>query len=330
MPAVEYYGDPECFPRAATTGDAATRLALLPEAELGAPPDRTNKRFARFNFWTEVWSGAPPAFACRLDEGAWTSCGDGDTTGFYSARYVVYDGLADGRHHFAVRSIDAAGEPDSTPAEFSWTVDTVPPETTLRDEPIGTPPYGWFFDPRSPEAGVVRFHWFRDGEAAGATWPSANWFTAYAPNRRIAGPHRYGFAAQDRAGNIDPTPVWFDFTLVEPPYDPRIPTELAPPWPGVRVTMGKTARTALSIKLVAAVEGQVSVRVKDARKRVVGTRALRVDKPAIRNVRLALRRGARNRLRAQRRLALRLVATLRPADGGPPLRAVVKSRVRRR
>ena len=56
---------------------------------------------------------------CRLDAGAWATCG----TRFQAPR------LDDGEHTFAARAVDPAGNADATPAALSFRVDTTAPET---------------------------------------------------------------------------------------------------------------------------------------------------------------------------------------------------------
>jgi large repetitive protein len=57
---------------------------------------------------------ASASFACSLDGGAFSPCTSPQT----------YGGLADGPHTLAVRAVDAAGNVDSTPASWPWTVAT--------------------------------------------------------------------------------------------------------------------------------------------------------------------------------------------------------------
>jgi uncharacterized repeat protein (TIGR01451 family) len=54
----------------------------------------------------------PVTYECSLDHGAWQPCTTPD----------VISGLSDGDHHLDVRATDAAGNTDSTPAGWDWTV----------------------------------------------------------------------------------------------------------------------------------------------------------------------------------------------------------------
>src|SRR2546421_6944178 len=50
-------------------------------------------------------------------------------------RRIGVSGLVDGTHAFAVYAVDAAGNADTTPSAYSWTVDTIAPETTITAGP---------------------------------------------------------------------------------------------------------------------------------------------------------------------------------------------------
>ncbi len=51
-------------------------------------------------------------FECQLDEGGWEPC----------TSPVKLKGLRRGKHVFAVRAIDAAGNADPTPADRRWKI----------------------------------------------------------------------------------------------------------------------------------------------------------------------------------------------------------------
>ena len=88
------------------------------------PPALTNSTAATFTFSsTEVGT-----FECKLDGGAFALCGSPQT----------YNGLTDGNHSFQVRAKDLANNTDPTPATFSWTIDIVPPDTTITANPPAT------------------------------------------------------------------------------------------------------------------------------------------------------------------------------------------------
>jgi Bacterial Ig-like domain len=96
-----------------------------PETTLRAwPAATTSSSSASFAF-----SADDPAarFECRLDGGAVASCGSP----------MLYSSLADGPHVFSVAAIDPAGNRDPTPAQRTWTVDTIAPAPTLEQPDDG-------------------------------------------------------------------------------------------------------------------------------------------------------------------------------------------------
>jgi hypothetical protein len=80
----------------------------------GGPSGTVTSANASFTFAASE-SGA--TFACSLDGGGFQPCSSPQ----------AYPGLADGTHSFQVRSTDAAGNTDASPAARSWTVRAAPP-----------------------------------------------------------------------------------------------------------------------------------------------------------------------------------------------------------
>lgn len=90
-----------------------------------APPSPTNDNTPSFSF-----SAAPAAdtYECSVDGGPWLEC---------NPDFVLLPGLPDGEHVLRVRAVNAAGA-DPTPAEYDFTIDTLPPDFTVAVEVIGS------------------------------------------------------------------------------------------------------------------------------------------------------------------------------------------------
>jgi Big-like domain-containing protein len=98
---------------------------VAPETTIDAGPrDLSNSAAASFAFS----AGEDATFECRLDSqapAAFAPC----------SSPKAYTGLSQGSHTFEVRAIDTAGNADSTPASYAWTVDTVAPQATIDQRP---------------------------------------------------------------------------------------------------------------------------------------------------------------------------------------------------
>jgi large repetitive protein len=147
----------------------------------------------------------PARFECSVDGAAFSSC----TSPFTTAA------LGEGMHNFRVRAIDLAGNVDPTPASFSWTIDTTPPETTIDAAPS---------DPSSMQSAEFRF-----SSEAGATFecsldnaPFASCTSPFRTGVLADGAHTFAVRAIDRAGNIDPTPATHSWTIDATPPDTTI------------------------------------------------------------------------------------------------------------
>jgi hypothetical protein len=162
-----------------------------------APPATTNSTSAIFSF-TSTEAGS--TFECSLDNAAFTACTSSQN----------YTGLAAGGHNFQVRAIDAAGNFDTTPASYTWTInalDTTPPDTTITSNPPATTnSTSASFSFTSTEAGST-FACSLDGSPFTACTSAQNY------NSLAPGSHTFRVRATDAANNTDPTPASYTWTV---------------------------------------------------------------------------------------------------------------------
>ncbi|WP_375770300.1 Ig-like domain-containing protein [Archangium gephyra] len=162
---------------------------------VSGPPARTNATSATFDFSSET--GA--TFECSLDGAAFTSCADP----------VTFTGLtAERLYTLQVRARDTAGNVDPTPETYSWTVDLTPPDTVIDSGPSSpTASTSATFDFSSPEAGVS-FVCRLDAAPDFTPCTDPATFTGLGD-----GAHRLEVSAVDAAGNMDPTPAVYLWTV---------------------------------------------------------------------------------------------------------------------
>src|SRR5437867_8510081 len=168
-----------------------------------APPARSNSSSASFSF-TATEAGS--TFACQLDASAFAPC----------ASPQSYSGLADGSHSFQVRATDPAGNTDPTPASYTWTVDTTPPDTTTAARP-----------PARSNSSSASFSF--TATEAGSSFACRLDASAFAPcvspqsySGLADGSHSFQVRATDPAGNTDPTPASYTWTVDTTPPDTSI------------------------------------------------------------------------------------------------------------
>jgi hypothetical protein len=89
------------------------------------PFDPSGSASAAFEFTGADSEAGLGHFECDLDGVGFVTCSSPRT----------YDSVPDGHHIFRVRAVDAVGNPDATPASFTWTIDTVHPRVMLTDKP---------------------------------------------------------------------------------------------------------------------------------------------------------------------------------------------------
>ena len=91
---------------------------------VGKPKALSNSKTATFTFTSNELGST---FRCKLDGGSVTPC-----------TAPVYSNLTPGSHHFEVYAVDAADNPDATPAMYNWTVDVTKPNTSFTKKPPAT------------------------------------------------------------------------------------------------------------------------------------------------------------------------------------------------
>ena len=158
-----------------------------------APPALTNSTAANFSFSADE----PATFQCSLDGSTFASCTSPQN----------YSVLADGSHTFQVQATDSAGNADPTPASYTWTVDTAPPNTTITANP-----------PALSNSSSASFS-FTSSEPASSFQCrlDAALFTVCSSPKSytglLDGSHSFQVRATDPAGNADPTPASFSWIV---------------------------------------------------------------------------------------------------------------------
>ncbi len=140
--------------------------------------------------------GTANAFVCTLDGNA-------------SACVPPFESdVTEGMHTFAV-SAGIGNAIDETPATYTWQVDATPPETTLLTMPPAvdnTVDPAFTFSGTDAGGGAVTFECkLDDGAFAACTTPDQHTLTD--------GVHTFTVRAVDVAGNVDPTPATYTWTI---------------------------------------------------------------------------------------------------------------------
>jgi len=116
-PTNDYIWTKDDQPIAARVSSGTPPDSTAPETTItSGPATTTSEHTARFEFTSS--EPGTSAFECRLDGAPFASCSSPYTSGQ----------LNDGTHTFEVRATDNAGNTDATPAAYSFTVFTPPPD----------------------------------------------------------------------------------------------------------------------------------------------------------------------------------------------------------
>ena len=139
-------------------------------------------------------------FACKLDgpsgAGAAAPC----------SSPLSLSGLSDGTYLLSIVATDAAGNVEPTPVTYGWTVDTLPPDTTLTSTPAATSGANVSFAFASTEGGSTFRCDLDHGGFVACSAPQS--YTGLS-----VGSHTFSVEAVDRLGRVDATPATFTWTV---------------------------------------------------------------------------------------------------------------------
>ncbi len=171
-----------------------TRDATAPDTSIIDMPSNPSASTSA-SFWF-IASEFGSTFQCNLDAGGWSTCTSPKS----------YTSLGQGSHTFQVRAADLATNQDSTPASYTWTIDSLPPDTTISTYPTNP-----------TQSNSASFTFTCTGACAsyecqldfggfsscvsGVTYSSLS-----------EGAHNFQVRAKDAAGNVDPTPAVYNWT----------------------------------------------------------------------------------------------------------------------
>ena len=166
-----------------------------PETTLDSIPGiLTNATTANFAFSS---SEAGSGFQCSIDAGSFTSC----------ASPREYTELLQGEHSFEVKAIDPAGNHDSSPATYHWTIDVTPPETAISNGPVSpTNAASASFTFTASESESTFECSIDDAVMAECSSPQS--YSGLAE-----GGHFFSVQATDKAGNTDQTADRYDWII---------------------------------------------------------------------------------------------------------------------
>jgi hypothetical protein len=177
------------------------------------PPVLSNASGGSFSFSA---GEAVTGYQCKVDAGAFAAC---------TSPYA-YSGLSDGAHTFQAKATtDLAGNAGSA-TSYGWTIDTTAPNTSLASTPAAlTTSSSASFSLSSTEPGSS-FECNLDGAGFVACATPASY------SGIADGPHTFQARAIDAAGNVDPSPSSYAWTIDATPPD----TSIGPSQPAALTT----------------------------------------------------------------------------------------------
>jgi len=227
-----------------------------------APPANTSATSATFDLASNEGGST---FTCSLDGASYVPC----------ATPVTYNALADGAHTFSVQATDPAGNVDTSPASYGWSIDNVAPTTPVLVGPADAvlvnaiPQLSASFDDATAggDTGDVDFQLCSSAAPAGAACAplvqsgssgtvSSGGTASWAPGALADGTYHWQARATDAAGNQSGWSATRSFQL-----DTSAPTVPAIDSPGDGAWMSRIALKATFSKPSFAGTGELEFRV---------------------------------------------------------------------
>src|SRR5206468_2619023 len=155
-------------------------------------------------------------FECSTDKSDFVTC---------TSPFTLPNSMKDGSHTFRVLSEDKVGNRGSSPASINWTVDTVPPSTTIDSVRDGNKSSLITGGNSSSNSTIITFSGIDTGGNQGkgvginhfeCSLDGASFSTCSAPlelKELKDGAHLIEIKASDNVGNNDPTPSSFSWTI---------------------------------------------------------------------------------------------------------------------
>jgi len=154
-------------------------------------------------------------FECSLDGASFSTC----------TSPVEFNGLADGAHILEVRAADSSGNKDSSPASYTWTIDTTPPDTAIDSATDGN--NKTITDGSDTLSTSMNFTFsgtdasIEEGEEIGinhfeCSIDRSSFTTCTSPSQfenLAKGTHIFEVRAEDNSGNIDSSPSSFTWNV---------------------------------------------------------------------------------------------------------------------
>ena len=167
----------------------------------GNPSNPTTSTGATFSFTgADTGGSGVSGFECNLDGAGFSACSTGQN----------YSGLSNGSHTFQVRGVDYAGNKDTTPASYTWVVDTTAPDTVIDTTPASL---------TNSTSATFTFHG-NDGSGTGVAGFECDMGSGYSTcttpkgfTNLSEGSHTFRVRAVDSLGNVDATPASYTWTV---------------------------------------------------------------------------------------------------------------------